>query len=576
MKKLLLFASSFAFMATSMAQVVFSVESPESLQGSKDLEYAPAGNDWAAMTDLLDPNNAILDTLVIYRDDQAADSLGCFIAVNDDELAGKIAILYRGDCEFGQKALNAQDAGAIACVIINNQPGGPVGMAAGSVGADVTIPTVMISDVDGEAITNAMRQGEDVVVFIGNKTGFYPNDIGITRGSVIRAQSFGVHSLLAQDGDDFSVDMGAMVYNYGFFDAKNVKLNATITLDNQEIYNETAATVPNIDAGDSIFLSLPTFSQSAYDNGYYHVLYSVESDSVDSYDFDNSATADFAINDDMFSFSTLDENDLSLTHPGGTRANAEIFEACIVFRNPNASRVIATGLSFSAVTSAASELELDGIPIGISVKRWDDFFTDLDDPGVDVSGIVELEQTEFFFDGDPQGEIMYAKFNDAVQLQDNQRYLFCVETFEEELFFGYDRTVDYDYNVSTFYRQPLFPITIDGSQTFLLGFGNDAVPAIGVNLIDAIFLSTEEALKDIKMRAYPSPATSTVTVDFQGHDAASVEVLSLTGQRVHFETVNSGVAETIVDVNSLENGLYLFRVNLRNGSSKTLNVVVSH
>lgn len=576
MKKLLLFASTFAFMATSMAQVVFSVESPESLQGSKDLEYAPAGNDWVAMTDLLDPNNAILDTLVIYRDDQAADSLGCFIAVNDDELAGKIAILYRGDCEFGQKALNAQDAGAIACVIINNQPGGPVGMAAGSVGSDVTIPTVMISDVDGEAITNAMRQGEDVVVFIGNKTGFYPNDIGITRGSVIRAQSFGVHSLLAQDGDDFSVDMGAMVYNYGFFDAKNVKLKATITLDNEEVYSDSAAAVPNIDAGDSIFLSLPTFSQSSYDNGYYRVLYTVESDSVDSYDFDNSATADFAINDDMFSFSTLDENDLSLTHPGGTRANAEIFEACVVFRDPNASRVIATGLSFSAVTSAASELELDGIPIGVSVKRWDDFFTDLDDPGIDVSGIVEIEQTEFFFDGDPQGEIMYAKFNDAVQLQDNQRYLFCVETFEEELFFGYDRAVDYDFNVSTQYRQPLFPITIDGGQTFLLGFGNDAVPAIGINLIDAVFLSTEEALKDIKMRAYPSPATSTVTVDFQGHDAASVEVLSLTGQRVHFETVNNGVAETVVDVNTLENGLYLFRVNLRNGSSKTLNVVVSH
>jgi hypothetical protein len=129
MKKLLLLFSAFAFAGSVMSQVVFSVETPESIQGSYPLTYTN-GADWTAMVDMLDPANAILDTLVQYFDETAADSLGCMVAINEQDLAGKIAVLYRGDCEFGTKALNAEEAGAIACVIINNQPGDPIGMGA--------------------------------------------------------------------------------------------------------------------------------------------------------------------------------------------------------------------------------------------------------------------------------------------------------------------------------------------------------------------------------------------------------------------------------------------------------------
>ena len=73
---------------------------------------------------------------------------GCEPILND--LTGKIALVSRGTCEFGLKALNAQNAGAVAVIIYNNV-GGLIGMAAGADGADVTIPAVFLSKVDGDS-----------------------------------------------------------------------------------------------------------------------------------------------------------------------------------------------------------------------------------------------------------------------------------------------------------------------------------------------------------------------------------------------------------------------------------------
>jgi subtilisin-like proprotein convertase family protein/uncharacterized protein YjdB len=89
------------------------------------------------------------------------DTLGCG-GFTTDYFAGKVAVIWRGSCEFSLKALNAQAAGAIACVIVNNVSDNPFHMGAGTYGASVTIPVYMISQADGALISEKLHLSEDV------------------------------------------------------------------------------------------------------------------------------------------------------------------------------------------------------------------------------------------------------------------------------------------------------------------------------------------------------------------------------------------------------------------------------
>lgn len=96
----------------------------------------------------------------------ANGNLGCGALVNAAEVNGNIAVALRGTCQFSAKALNAQNAGALALVIINNAPGIQA-MAAGDVGAQITIPVVMLSQEDGNLLLDDIEAG-NVLMFIGN------------------------------------------------------------------------------------------------------------------------------------------------------------------------------------------------------------------------------------------------------------------------------------------------------------------------------------------------------------------------------------------------------------------------
>ena len=67
-------------------------------------------------------------------------------------LAGKIALIDRGTCEFSTKSLNAQKAGAIAAIIADNRAEPIFTLAAGTDARRVKIPSVMISQADGAAL----------------------------------------------------------------------------------------------------------------------------------------------------------------------------------------------------------------------------------------------------------------------------------------------------------------------------------------------------------------------------------------------------------------------------------------
>ncbi len=108
----------------------------------------------------------IIAPAVVVNSGGTNGNLGCGALVNAAAVNGNIAVALRGTCQFSAKALNAQNAGAQALVIINNAPGIQA-MAAGDVGGQITIPVIMLSQEDGNLLLAEMNAG-NVLMFIGN------------------------------------------------------------------------------------------------------------------------------------------------------------------------------------------------------------------------------------------------------------------------------------------------------------------------------------------------------------------------------------------------------------------------
>jgi hypothetical protein len=92
----------------------------------------------------------------------ASPNTGCPSLANGGSMPGNIALIDRGgtSCSFATKILNAQSAGAIAVVMVNNVAGPPTVMGGSSTG--ITIPGVMISQSDGALIKAHLAEGVTV------------------------------------------------------------------------------------------------------------------------------------------------------------------------------------------------------------------------------------------------------------------------------------------------------------------------------------------------------------------------------------------------------------------------------
>lgn len=101
---------------------------------------------------------------VVLADDGAAPtSDACTALVNGAQVAGKIAIVDRGTCNFTVKVKFCQDAGAIGVIVADNVAGAP---PAGLGGADatITIPSVRVTQADGVTLKAQIASGLNVTL----------------------------------------------------------------------------------------------------------------------------------------------------------------------------------------------------------------------------------------------------------------------------------------------------------------------------------------------------------------------------------------------------------------------------
>jgi hypothetical protein len=290
------------------------VNSPSSIAGVKTITNSGT-NSWGRTIDSFWFNVPLIKAHNVPVNSTDGDSLACNPLDNGTgsvpSLVGKFALIYRGTCEFGAKALNAQQHGAIGVIIVNNIPGSPVGMGAGAVGNQVTIPVLMVSQTDGNAMNALLRTGNPVNVSL-SRWGFgFANDLGIVGNSMPmpHASAMPLSQLLSTAGTPtpYKNYMGAFVANFGSANQTNIVLRDVVTFTptggSATFVRADSLTDPTFNALDSLkttYFSPNSYSLNAATTGQFNFTYSVNGSATDQQPTDNVYTIPMYVTDSTF------------------------------------------------------------------------------------------------------------------------------------------------------------------------------------------------------------------------------------------------------------------------------------
>lgn len=153
------------------------------------------------------------------------------------ELSGQIALIDRGDSLFATKVANAETAGAIAVVVVNNVAGGPIVMA----GVDAAgVPSVMISREDGQLLRQWIESNPDARLTLNAQSTVDRNVVAgfSSRGENEQSDTLAPH--ITAPGADFSV----------------IAPRATLGTNEWDYFSGTSAASPHIAGAAALLLAL--------------------------------------------------------------------------------------------------------------------------------------------------------------------------------------------------------------------------------------------------------------------------------------------------------------------------------
>ncbi|MFN3530706.1 MAG: PA domain-containing protein [Bacteroidia bacterium] len=588
MKKILLSMMVGLFALASYqasAQVVCFVTNPQVVRGNYERGIAASG--WGYDIDTV---TAIGQLKVVRSVGGIAggDSLACdTVIANASEIAGKIAVVYRGACEFGLKALTSQLNGAIGVIIINNAAG-VLDLAGGTYGLRINIPVVLISNADGAALRPYIDD-DSTVAIIGQKRGQFANDVGYPVGNIIRPIDFAVPATQVVNPGDYVFKLGANVTNYGQNPQTNLNLNVKIDFTDPSgavstVYNQNG-TLAALAIDSTGLITVADYDPSGAGKGKYMITYEVTMANPDDFDGDNIVRQEFWITDSLFSKARIDSNTMVQRISGGVRpsdASSGPYEFGVwYYTGPHGHKMQVDDLSFSFVTNAGTNL-INNTVVG-KVSRWDDFnANEAIDPG-ELNEIGEGFYTYLDSLGSASVRVVpienIATGQPGVRLDSNARYLISVAYTgtSDQVFTSIDPGMNYTstrpfYNMQ--YISPVFVTTWNPN-----GFGPTRVPGIVAGISEPAGVSVENKLRnDLNIRVYPNPVRDELNIRMSADDhigRVNYEVMDISGRVVlqGQEMVDGFSHQSQISVGQLQQGVYTLVLKTNKGFNTSRFVV---
>ena len=608
MKKFTLLLGVLLFTTMSFSQVLVKGISPAAVQMNFEYGIQVAEGGWPGETDdgtwgmTLDfnvPGTYVQAELVMVDDGTSGTNTtygnllseeGCFPSPAN-AYAGKIAVIRRNTCNFAVKILEAQNAGAIAVIIVNREDVllGMLGFA--PEGPLCTIPAVFLKSSDGNFLISEMQNGP-VEMFIGSKIGVFNNDMGSSIADIVMPNELAKPSILAQTGAEYPVDLGLWASNFG----SNAQTGVTASVN--IIFSGTGSSVySNISAPldfvapvgftvDNQYFDLGTFAPATLGAGTYTVTYSLNIVGTDEDPADNTFTFEYKLtnNGDVYAKSKVDASDQPMPTTAysldETTTQYDDWEACIVFQDANAGTRNRAGIGMT-FSGRPVGFDIDFEVVEIRMYEWNDVFTDMNTPPT-FTALNQVASAVYFYDaatnGNLEGQNIYVPFDAAWSMVDNQRYLFCVYTASDSIRIGYDTRIDYTATINN-YLQPIAPVkTLPNGQAatwYRDGFGWDVTPAISATIDFYIGVNSVET--SVSAVPYPNPAINMLNVPVRKgvKGNVTVEIYDLAGKLVISENQTIDNEPLKVNVASIRNGAYVFSLTFADGSKDTFKVSIN-
>ena len=555
MKKTLLLSICCLFLLNAFGQqmthgMIFRVNSPAPV--AADLQYGYT----------LDFGPTAINTITgdLAWIDDGIDSLGCSPAINN--LTGKIAMIRRGSCNLSLKIYHAQQAGAIGCVVINNNPAAPIeltNMAGGDSMTAVVIPAVFLGFGDGETLTNQVDAGTSV-----NASFYVPSIFD------------GVLSYAFETPQSQITDLAGMnirIYNSTPSTASNVDIDLDIYDPGGGVTSlqETILTLPGLN--DTIVTFASSYTPSLV--GTYTAVFKSSLSPSDS------AVRTFKINtDNLFS---LDNNDLVSARGIGPddiifASGGYVYDMGAVYTLPNDVSTDSVMATFALANAAdyigeAFTISLYESPAGGFLGDEVDYtFTILAGSQAIITAADTLIQHSLI----TRKLLDIATGNDFQFLTGGRQYMLVIQhtgsgSIIQAPQYSYTHVEDF-LNIGA---------TVFITELYMGGWTPSYAPVIRLNYGSTPVTVSTGGITDITesggIEIYPNPSNGAFSVNVNGITTAelSMDVIDMTGRVIDTKTFDNvqGQLTTSFEIN-VQEGAYLLRISA-NGETATQGFVVS-